>query len=296
MNPNADFGRAWHAARDLRSIVDEFGGADWSGTVYPTHATELAYQAAEEGYELIISLGGDGTLHEVINGLMQVPPEKRPRVGVVPLGSGNDFAHSMGIDKRSVVAMRQVFTGKPQPVDVMRICDDSGRCEYVHNTLGIGFDAIVLIRSRQVPIGRGFFSYLVGVFQTILLNHTPMRMEVQTDQEQWSRELLMFTVCNGRREGGGFMLAPDARLDDGLVDYVGVEEVTKLQMVQLLPKFLNGKHIGLKPVHTGCFSSLKLQSNRPLVVHTDGEIFAGFGMEKYSLTIDVIPKAIEVII
>lgn len=123
-----------------------------------------------------------------------------------------------------------------------------------------------------------------------------MRMEVQTDQEQWSRELLMFTVCNGRREGGGFMLAPDARLDDGLVDYVGVEEVTKLQMVQLLPKFLNGKHIGLKPVHTGCFSSLKLQSNRPLVVHTDGEIFAGFGMEKYSLTIDVIPKAIEVII
>jgi diacylglycerol kinase (ATP) len=74
VNPNADMGQAWRNAADLRPVVEEFGGADWTGTVYPTHAIELARQAAEEGYELIISAGGDGTAHEVINGLMQVSP------------------------------------------------------------------------------------------------------------------------------------------------------------------------------------------------------------------------------
>ena len=79
INPNADLGRAWRVAADLRPLVDQLGGADWTGTVYPTHAIELARQAGEEGYELIIAAGGDGTAHEVINGLMQLPAERRPR-------------------------------------------------------------------------------------------------------------------------------------------------------------------------------------------------------------------------
>jgi len=97
INPNANMGSAWRIAADLRSIVEEFGGADWSGTVYPTHAIELAKQAAQDGYEMIIAVGGDGTVHEIINGIMQVPAQKRPRVGVVPLGSGNDFAYAVGM-------------------------------------------------------------------------------------------------------------------------------------------------------------------------------------------------------
>ncbi|UCF26696.1 MAG: acylglycerol kinase family protein, partial [Chloroflexota bacterium] len=71
INPNADLGRAWRWGTDLRSVVEEFGGADWTGTVYPGHAEDLARQAAEDGYEVVISVGGDGTTHEVINGLMQ---------------------------------------------------------------------------------------------------------------------------------------------------------------------------------------------------------------------------------
>jgi diacylglycerol kinase family enzyme len=98
LNPMADMGNAWTVANDLRPIVSEYEGqVDWSGTVYPTHATELARQAAQEGYDLVVALGGDGTAHEVVNGLMQVPPEQRPALGVVPTGSGNDFAHAIGI-------------------------------------------------------------------------------------------------------------------------------------------------------------------------------------------------------
>ena len=74
VNPNADMGRAWRNAAELRPVIEEFGGADWAGTVYPFHATELARQAAEDGYQLVIAAGGDGTAHEVINGLMQEVP------------------------------------------------------------------------------------------------------------------------------------------------------------------------------------------------------------------------------
>src|SRR4030042_4709996 len=111
VNPNADLGRAWHMAGDLRPIVEEFGGADWTGTVYPTHAVELARRAAEEGHELVIAVGGDGTAHEVANGLMQVPQERRPRMGIVPIGSGNDFSHAVGMDRSPYVALRQIFPG-----------------------------------------------------------------------------------------------------------------------------------------------------------------------------------------
>src|SRR4030067_528804 len=189
VNPNADLGRAWIAARDFRPIVEEFGGADWAGTVYPTHAVELARQAGEQGYELVIAAGGDGTAHEVLNGLMQVPKERRPSLGVVPLGSGNDFAHAIGMVSSPLPALRQIFTGKQKWIDIVRLEDNLGRLEYWGNTLGIGFDATVTIRSRNFRQFHGFLIYLVAVVQTILLNHDALRMQVDTDREHWEEEM-----------------------------------------------------------------------------------------------------------
>ena len=101
-NPIANLGRSWPIASSLRPLLTELGGADWCGTVYPTHAVDLARQAGEEGYERIIVMGGDGTVHEVVNGLMQLPPEKRPILTIVPVGTGTilptawGFLHSRG--------------------------------------------------------------------------------------------------------------------------------------------------------------------------------------------------------
>ncbi len=295
INPNADLGRAWRWAADLRPIADEFGGADWTGTVYPTHATELARQAAEEGYELVVAVGGDGTVHEVINGLMQVPPDRRPRLGVVPMGSGNDFAHSIGMDPRPAYALRQVLSGQPRAIDVGKVQDNLGRTEYWDNALGIGFDASVTIRSRNYPYLRGFFIYLVAVLQTIILNHEAPRLQVSSDQETWDQELLMLVLCNGSREGGGFYVAPPARNDDGLGHYVGVRRVSRPMMLRLLPEFMKGSHLRFPQVQIGTFRSLNLQSDRPLLIHTDGEIFAGFGVDVRQLAVEILPGAIEIV-
>jgi diacylglycerol kinase (ATP) len=295
VNPNADTGNAWRWASDLRPVADEFGGADWSGTVYPGHAIELAHQAAEEGYELVVAAGGDGTVHEVVNGLMQAPPERRPHLGVVPLGSGNDFAHSIGMDPRPGFALRQVLTGSPLAVDIMRLCDGLGRCEYVDNTVGIGFDATVVIRSRKVRFVTGFLIYLVSVLQTIALNHEAAHLKIKTDQEAWQEETLMLVLCNGPREGGGFLVAPAARNTDGILDYAAVRRVSRPMMLRLLPEVMRGTHARFSQVRTGQFRQLELESDRPLYIHTDGEIYAGFGMDVRRLTLELIPDGLVVV-
>lgn len=295
INPNADLGRAWRWGADLRSVVEEFGGADWTGTVYPTHATELARQAAEDGYELVISVGGDGTTHEVINGLMQVPAEHRPRLGIVPVGTGNDFASNVGVETQPAKAMRKVFTGKPKFIDIAQI-ESGSRKEYWDNTLGIGFDAKATIHSRNVPVLSGFLVYLIAALQTIMLDHDPALISFESDQETWQEKNLLIVLCNGPREGGGFHIAPDALVDDGWLDYAAIESVSRPMMLRLLPEVMNGTHGRFAQVRINKFRELKISSDRPLVIHTDGEIFAGFGTDVRELSVNVLSSALEVII
>src|SRR3972149_6629587 len=138
-NPMADHRRSGQKASALRAIVDEMGGADWQGTEYPAHAAEIAAGAGGRGYQTVVALGGDGTVHEVVNGLMRAPAEQRARLGIVPIGSGNDFAVGAGIEANPNLAMKRVFEGKERLVDVARLQDGSGRVEYFNNTCGIGF-------------------------------------------------------------------------------------------------------------------------------------------------------------
>lgn len=296
INPNADLGRAWRLGADLNRVVAEFGGADWSGTVYPTHATELAIQAADEGYETVVSIGGDGTTHEVINGLMQIPAERRPRLGIVPVGTGNDFSHNVGVPVRPENAIRQVFIGQPKKVDLAVVIDEHGHREYWDNTFGIGFDATVTLRSRRVPVLRGFFVYLVSVIQTILLNYDAASLKVQTDNESWEDEILMLVMCNGPREGGGFRVAPQAVVDDGILEYAAIKKVSRLMMFRLIPEVMKGTHGRFKQVRMNRFTQLKVESDRPLFIHIDGEIYAGFGSDVRQLSVEVIPGALEVMV
>ena len=296
INPNADLGRAWLVAADLRPLVDQFGGADWTGTVYPTHATELARQAGEQGYELVIAAGGDGTAHEVINGLMQIPPERRPRFGAVPLGTGNDFAHAIGVQSPAETAVRQVFNGQPKRIDIGVLRDNLGRTEYWDNTVGIGFDATVTIRSRKYTYLHGFIVYFLSVLQTILLNHDAAKLQIESDLENWTEDTLMLVLCNGPREGGGFLVAPDAKVNDGIMHYASVCRVSRLMMLRLLPEVMKGTHGRFSQVRMGQFHRIQIDSDRPLTIHTDGEIYAGFGVNVHQVSLEILPEALEVMV
>ncbi len=294
-NPTSDKGQAWQIASDLRPIVDNFGLADWTGTVYPSHATELARQAGEQGYDMVIALGGDGTVHEVINGLMQVPDAKRPVLGIVPIGSGNDFAQSIHLPEKPDLALDQALHAQSYPVDLGFFSDASGRSEYFDNTLGIGFDAVVTIRSHKLPLVRGFMMYLTAVIQTIMLDFNAMKLHVETESETWDLSTLMLTLCNGSREGGGFLVAPNARNDDGLLDYATICKVSRLMMLRLVPEVMKGTHGRFKQVRTGTCRKMTISSDRALFIHADGEIFTGFNTDIHNLSLKVIPNAIQVV-
>ena len=297
LNPMADLGRAWQTANDLRPIAQEFKGElTWSGTVYPTHAMELAKQAAEEGYDIVIALGGDGTVHEVMNGLMQVPENKRPMMGIVPIGSGNDFAYSMGIVEKPPQALANALKGENiHAVDIGLVTDEHGRTEYFDNTLGIGFDAVVTIRSHKLPIVKGFLMYLTAVIQTIILNHNAAKMQIETDTKKWEQEVIMLTLCNGPREGGGFMLSPNSKNNDGKMEFLTVTKLSRATMFRLVPEFLKGTHMRFKQIRMGEFKTFKLTSDLPLYIHADGEIYTSFGSNLRKASVEILPQALKVV-
>ena len=294
-NPHADRGRAWDVASSLQAIIAGREEFDWASTEFPGHATALARQAALDGFQVVAALGGDGTVHEVVNGLMSVPTEDRPLLAAVPIGSGNDFCHNVGVPAGHEQAMQLILRGEARPIDVGRITDGSGRTEYWDNTLGIGFDATVTIYSYQITRLQGFVMYLSAVIQTILRNHDAPHMHIETDQESIDEPMLMVTVCNGPREGGGFQVAPGARPDDGVFNYAMIGKVSRAMMFRLIPEVMNGTHGRFRQVRLGQCRRLQLTSERPVTIHTDGEVFAGFTSQVTQLNVEILPGALQVI-
>lgn len=295
LNPMADMGNAWRIARDLRSITEQHGGVDWSGTVYPGHAIELAKQAGEQGYDMVIAMGGDGTVHEIINGLMIISEEKRPVLGVVPAGSGNDFAHGLGVPAQSDHALVHALNGEPSAVDLGLMTDAHGKKEYFDNTTGIGFDAVVTIRSHRLPVVRGFLMYLTAVIQTIMLNHNAITMQIETEDQKWVQSNLLLTMCNGPREGGGFRIAPEAKIDDGILHYTMIKRVSRPMMFRLIPEVMNGTHGRFQQVVLGSCKKMSVSADRPMYIHSDGEIFSGFGTDVRQVTFEALPSALKVV-
>lgn len=294
-NPIANLGRAWRLADSLRAAAAECGGADWKATEYPGHAVELARQAGEAGYELVVAMGGDGTVHEVVNGLMQLQPEHRPHLGVIPTGSGNDFSYALKLPGDPAQALRQVLSGVPIPVDIGRVTDEHGHSQYWCNAIGIGFDTIVTIHTRQGKIFQGFMVFLLSVLQTILFDYKPFHIQYNMDGKTHTEDSIMMVLCNGGREGGGFYVAPNADPCDGVFQYVGVRRISRLQMLTTLPHFLKGTQNGLPQVFNGGFQNLNLKSDQPLFIHADGEIIAGTDGEVKELTVEMLPGALKAV-
>ena len=296
MNPNADMGNAWRYAADLKHLFEGVVEADWTGTVYPTHAQELAKQAAEDGYDTIVAIGGDGTVHEVINGLMEVPEEIRPVFGVIPLGSGNDFCANVGNTKNPDEVVKAILAGNTRKIDMATVEDEDGRLEYWANSINIGFGGLVTIYFRKVRFFRGFARYFYTVLKVIFSNFVIMKNRIKTDTREWEDETIMITLNNGPREGGGFHTGPHAIMDDGTLNLTVAQKVSRLKMLLLLIPFMNGTQEKDPKVYMDTFKSIEIESDVPMYLHTDGELYAGLNHDVHYLKIEILPQALEVIV
>ena len=273
-NPTADKGAAIHRLEDVSSRLNKLGlSYDITITEHPWHAAEITRKAVADGYKTVVAVGGDGTINEVLNGLMIARQEKigDAVMGVLPIGRGNDFAFGMGIPLDLNDSCNALAAGTTRRIDV-------GWCRgglypdgrYFGNGIGIGFDAMVGFLANQGRIS-GFLGYLVAAIKTIFLFKTPM-VEIEVNGESITEPDLMISAMNGRRMGGGFMMAPDAKTDDGQFDIAIVNDIPRIGMLKLITAFMKGAQFGHPAVRFLQTNHLLVRSIKGILpTHVDGE-------------------------
>jgi YegS/Rv2252/BmrU family lipid kinase len=294
VNPQADLGRSRGFLDAIGRAAQQLGDCEIMTTMHRWHATELAAEAARAGYGVVIAAGGDGTVHEVINGLCQIEAP-RPHLGVLPIGSGNDFAYSAGIPLDRDEAVTHLSSGRTRTIDLALVEDDRGRREFFHNNFGVGFDASVVIRTAEITRIHGFMMYLWGVLKTLALDFRPYKLAMQFDGNPVTGELIFIAFGLGQRHGGGFLLTPDARGDDNLVDSCSVDPISRVRALSMLVAAVKGTHVSAPFVNMRRNSVVEISAIEPLPIHIDGEVFATPGDNVRWIRVTSIPAALEVI-
>jgi YegS/Rv2252/BmrU family lipid kinase len=292
VNPNAGKGYGAKISPQIATSLQRLGVAfDLVQTRGVGDAIELARVAAAQGYETIVAVGGDGTTHEVINGIMaDANGHPTATLGCIPAGSGNDFAVMNGAPTDLHEACQVIANGHSQVVDLGLVTIDGSLRRYFDNAVGIGFDGMVTMETRKVKHLRGMALYLPVVLKTIFLTLTTPHVELTIDGQTQKLEALMLVVCNGPREGGAFHLAPEALFDDGLLDIVIAKRVPRLEMLALVPRFMRGTHLSHRAVSTVRGHSVEVRSQEPLYMHVDGEVLVEHA---HHVQIEVVPAALR---
>ena len=286
VNPTARRGNGARSVPLIHTAMTRLGAEfEIVQTQRPEHATEIAQQAASGNYEAVVAVGGDGTVNEVANGLLRAAdggPTAIP-IGVIPVGSGNDFAYMMLHSDLSIEeACERLLKGQNKLVDVGTVTADGDNFRFFANGLGIGFDAQVSIESRRIKILRGFLMYFWAVLRTIFLHYNPVPVTVTCDDLSSTQPLLMVTTAVGQRHGGGFYVTPFAMADDGLLDVCIAGNVSRPAIFPLIPRFMNGSHV----THPKCtlLQGHKVAVSSPvgLAAHIDGEIYT-FDAQRFEM-------------
>jgi YegS/Rv2252/BmrU family lipid kinase len=307
-NPAAGRGRVqahWPQVESaLRQAGVEFEAV---ATRAPLDALALAERAAGS-YTAVVGVGGDGTLHEIVNGLLRASGQGETiAVGMVPLGNGDDFAKVIPpetpvggkpFDWR--VAVDKIAGGETKLFDVGRITGDRSLSErgdgpqYFMNSMDVGFGALGSHNYRNVPsFLTGFSAYLAAVLKT-MIDYPTLHLRIQLDdQPPFEQSTTMTAVMNGRCFGNGFWVCPDARADDGLLDVLVAQAVSRLTILRLIPKIMRGTHTREPVLRLVQARRVLIESREPLVVEADGEFPY---TQARRLQVDILPKVLRVII
>ncbi len=260
------------------------------------HAIQLATQAATDGYDVVVGVGGDGTINEVVNGLMRArkTEKQQPTLGIISIGTGNDFIAGLGQEQGVDPACALIAKNERRKIDIGHVvADETPDGRYFANGLGIGFDAAGGVLAENIIWPRGFLSYLIAALQNIFLYYSAPTLEMLIDEEKLSMPTLLVSVMNGRRVAGGFQTAPNALVDDGLFDICIAEEVSRPRMLTLLPLFLKGTQINQPEIQMKQAKGLKISALKgTMPIHTDGEVIC---LQSKEATIELFPNALEII-
>ena len=262
-NELAGSGRGAETLRQVKALLEARGiPYQCMTTERPGHATELAREALAQDASEIVSLGGDGTNFEIVNGL----GGRLATLYFVPCGTGNDFAKKLNLPKDPLEALRVQLEGKPRRIDVGQVN------EYCFlNVSGCGFDVEVLRQAdRFKKLGKGMLPYLLGIFAA-LKSFRPLPVEWTTGSLTEKQEVTIYTLGTGSSFGGGMKAVPHAVIDDGLFDRIIADRMSRLSILKLLTRFINGKHTDLPQVREDRCAEVTVRCPG-MTVNIDGEL------------------------
>lgn len=292
LNPYAGRGVAGKRRGELEAALR---ACDTPFTLVETRARgeaiELTYQALDQGYDCIVAAGGDGTINEVVNGIVRSHGRggAAAALGIVPLGTGSDFIKMLhGVVANDIGgAARRLAVGRTRSVDVGVA---NGR--YFINGVGLGLDAQVAVEAQKINRLKGVAVYLVAVIRA-LARYQSSSMTVRFDSMELRQPLLFANVANGRCQGGTFWMTPDAQIDDGMLDLCLIEHMRLDTIIRHVPKVMKGTHTNLRQVTMGRTRHISIDCASPVPFATDGEVIA---TAVRHIDVHILPQALDVIV
>jgi diacylglycerol kinase family enzyme len=289
VNPRAGGDRALRRIQRLQEVMGQravFWSTGWTG-----HGEELALKASQEGFTTIAAAGGDGTVHEVANGILRAGRTEIV-LEVYPIGSANDYAHALRLDPEWRI--RADPTVRPRTVDVGVVTSPDGRQRYFVNGIGIGINGIVNQEARHLRPLQGLALYGMALLHSMCFRYVHPPMTIALDGRERQVETLALTLAIGQREGN-FIMAPDAVLDDGLFDYLHAGPLPRLELLWNVPRLVTGWLPTRNPrLWRGRCREVHVRCEKPLPFHIDGELFSEPERAVHALDVRILPSALRV--
>lgn len=275
-----------------------FAAAKWEFTAVFTerrgHAIETARNAIHAGCERLITVGGDGLVNEVVNGLLDAG-DSEVQLGIIPCGTGNDLARMLGLPRDTFAVAQHLARSKQTRIidaaEVTCAIDGQPQRRYFANDANLGFAAEVVERlERTGKFSRGTAPYFAALLRTALRHHNH-ELAVQWDGHSSTQHLTTVLVCNGETTGGGMRVAPGAILDDGALDLIVIGGLRPWQILWHAPKIYRGTHVAIRKVSLHRVRHVAISALSPLGVVADGELIG-----KTPVQFQVLPAALRVMV
>ncbi len=291
VNPAAGGGRCRKLVGPVLDKIREGGiKIDVVETKAPGDGIKLAREAYKTGYRRFLAVGGDGTSYEVVNGIFPAAHGDQPTLAFLPLGTGNSFLRGFsdqGVD-HALAAMKARRT---QACDVLRLRHKTGLIHYI-NLLSVGFTAdVATMRARHFN-GWGHVGYFLAIFTCLArLNRRPFPLKVDGQTNVDDRRCLFLTFNNSKFTGGTMMIAPNAEVNDGKIEYVRWGPIGRLGLIKNLSTLYDGTHVKHPLAERQAVKRIEFQLDGPVDVMVDGEV-----LTVHCETLDVLPSALNVVV
>ena len=295
VNPVAGAGRTAKKWPQIMALLRGIGlRFDYDLTEAPGHAIELAKSATKRGYKLVVSVGGDGTINEIVNGLYDAGNIKDVMLGIISTGAGNDYIRTLGIPRHYEEACHRLMNQRKLVVDlgvVEYVCNQQIVKRLFVNFAGLGFDAeVVKATTQRYKALGGTASYLMGLLTTFLF-YKNRQVALKVDGEAEERKVCVVLISNGKYGGGGMLAAPQANPSDGVLDVLIIDDLSKLDLLWSLPRVYKGTHLTHPKVAVKRAKEVDIQPGRPTALQADGELLGEGSARVY-----VLPAALNVVV